>query len=1125
MSQTFRIARLKRTYSRWVADETMEDCALRFTAYRVRRFSPGRIANTAIGAVSFLALEAIGGAITLSFGFSNALAAILVTSCLIFLAALPISWHAARAGVDVDLLTRGAGFGYLGSTLTSLIYASFTFIFFAIEAAIVATALKLTLGMPLWLGYIVSSLGVIPLVLYGITFISRFQAWTQPIWIVLQLAPFVFIAANGFQPVSNWTGYTGLYGALDGGVGIAAFGAASAVLFSLIAQIGEQVDYLRFLPKRSKIGHLNWWVAMVSAGPGWIVIGALKILAGSFLAYYAFANGTGFGEASDPVYMYHTVFSQMVSTPELALGLTGIFIVICQAKINVTNAYAGSIAWSNFFSRLTHNHPGRVVWLVFNVLISLLLMEFGMYRAFEHILGLYSILAVAWVSALVADLVINKPLGLSPKEIEFRRAHLYDINPVGFGAMMIGIGVSIASYFGLLGSSAEALYSYVAIAVTFLVAPLLAFLTEGRYYLARQPDPTVSAPGLKTCCICEYSYDGEDMAHCPVYSGPICSLCCSLDARCGDGCKPQGRLGAQMHGAVSKLAFHHENVERWLGSTLARYLGIMACTAIVMAIVFVFASFDGQLNGSLGNAATDTLLLKLYAIMMIAAGVIVWLVVLAQDSHSRAEEEVRRHTGLLIDEIAAHRETDRQLQQAKEVAEKANLAKSRYVVGLSHELRTPLNAILGYAQLLERQAQPETPVGNAARTIKKSGDHLTLMIDGLLDISRIEAGKLEIFRHKVALKPLLDQLIDMFSLQAANKNVAFIFEPPATLPDYVWTDGKRLRQILINLLSNAVKFTREGDVRFSVAYRNQIAVFTIADTGIGIAPEDLERVFLPFERAAEGVDQYAAPGTGLGLAITRLLVDIMGADLSVQSELDVGTTFTLRIMLGSAHKGEEIQVQQPLPKGYVGCRRRILVADDNSNHRAVTREFLEPIGFEVIEAVDGRSAMSAAAISPVDLALLDVAMPHMDGWQVARRLRASDPDLPIVMISAEAGPERNRPEYQALYNSYLTKPFSFADLIEALGTLLSLQWTNESEEARWLAASESWTWPSDERIRELEKLARTGFLRSLVAVLREIEQRDPDLKAFCDTIRDLAERGRADTILTILARAPADLVQ
>jgi hypothetical protein len=239
------------------------------------------------------------------------------------------------------------------------------------------------------------------------------------------------------EPVRDWTGYTGLHGATDGSFSIAHFGAASAVLFSLIAQIGEQVDYLRFLPRRAKAS------ASMVAGDAQRRAGLdrhrraedLRRLLPGLLCLSARASISPM--PSDPVHMYLTVFHQMISSPELALGLTGVFVVICQFKINVTNSYAGSIAWSNFFSRLTHSHPGRVVWLVFNVLISLLLMEFGIYKAFDHILGLYSIMAVAWVAAIVSDLVINKPLGLSPRHIEFKRAHLYDINPVGFGAMCI----------------------------------------------------------------------------------------------------------------------------------------------------------------------------------------------------------------------------------------------------------------------------------------------------------------------------------------------------------------------------------------------------------------------------------------------------------------------------------------------------------------------------------------------------------------------------------------------------------------------------------------------------------------------------------------------------------------
>ena len=190
MTAQQKIVRVRRNYNQWVANQTLEDYALRFTAKSARRWSSLRVANTAIGAISFLALEAIGGAITISCGFTNATSAILFVGTLIFLTGLPIGYYASTYGVDIDLLTRGAGFGYIGSTITSLIYASFTFLFFAIEAAIMSLALEMCFGVPLYIGYVISSLVVIPLVTHGITFISRFQLWTQPIWLVLHLLPF-----------------------------------------------------------------------------------------------------------------------------------------------------------------------------------------------------------------------------------------------------------------------------------------------------------------------------------------------------------------------------------------------------------------------------------------------------------------------------------------------------------------------------------------------------------------------------------------------------------------------------------------------------------------------------------------------------------------------------------------------------------------------------------------------------------------------------------------------------------------------------------------------------------------------------------------------------------------------
>src|SRR6201998_1955825 len=356
------------------------------------------------------------------------------------------------------------------------------------------------------------------------------------------------------------------------------FGAAASVVFSLVAQIGEQVDFLRFLPRdRRTTSRKAWWIALLSAGPGWIVLGSLKLLAGSFLAYFALNHGISAEHAAEPASMYLEAFRYVLSQPDLALALTGTFVILSQLKINVTNAYAGSIAWSNFFSRLTHSHPGRVVWLVFNVLVALLLMEIGVYKALEQTLALYSNVAIAWVGALVADLVINKPLGLRPRHMEFKRAHLSDINPVGVGAMTIATIVSISAFYGLFGPTAKALSAFVALAAAFIAAPLIAWATDGQYYIARKPKRSWQNVEAIQCCICEHSFEPEDMASCPAYAGPICSLCCSLDARCHDLCKPHARIHAQVAESFGKLL--PQPIYAQINSQLGHYLGVFAVSA------------------------------------------------------------------------------------------------------------------------------------------------------------------------------------------------------------------------------------------------------------------------------------------------------------------------------------------------------------------------------------------------------------------------------------------------------------------------------------------------------------------------------------------------------------------
>ena len=810
MTAQQRIVRVRRSYNQWVANQTLEDYALRFTAKRARRWSSFRVANTAIGAVSFLALEAIGGSITLNYGFVNATSAILVVGALILLTCLPIAYYAATYGVDIDLLTRGAGFGYIGSTITSLIYASFTFLFFAIEAAIMSLALELCFGVPLFVGYVLSSLIIIPLVTHGITFISRLQLWTQPLWIALHLIPFVFIAFADSAAFERWTHFSGTAEMGGPAFNLILFGTASTVVFSLIAQIGEQVDFLRFLPARDDRKRLSWWSACLSAGPGWIVPGVLKLLAGSFLAFLAIEHFVPLHKAAEPTQMYLVGFQYAFSSPQIALAFAGAFIVVSQIKINVTNAYAGSIAWSNFFARLTHSHPGRVVWLVFNVTIALMLMELGIFKMLEHILGLYSIVAVAWVGALVADLAINKPLGLSPSGIEFKRAHLYDINPVGVGAMLAATVTGVVAFMGLLGSVLQSLSAFLALAVAFVMAPAIAYATKGRFYLARTPWRNWNGQAVIRCSICEHAFEAEDMAQCPAYSGAICSLCCSLEARCGDCCKPQARISTQMRGLLDQTLPGW--VTRTVNTDVGRYLGVLLLFGGVIGLVLTLVYFQVSLDPDAPRAILKSTLWTIFFILTIIAGVAAWLFVLAQESRRVAEEETRRQTDLLMNEIDAHKRTDAKLQKAKEAAEAANQAKSRHVVGLSHELRTPLNAILGYAQLLERDPTLPSHRVHAVKVVRRSAEHLSGLIDGLLDISKIEAGRFHLERNELHLAEFLDQLVDMFRLQATAKRIGFHYVPPPRLPAVVYSDENRLRQILINLLSNAVKFTDTGHV-------------------------------------------------------------------------------------------------------------------------------------------------------------------------------------------------------------------------------------------------------------------------------------------------------------------------
>jgi len=1089
----------RRKYNQWVANETLEDFALRYTAKRARKWSNARIANTALGIVSFLALEAIGGAITLQYGFVNSMWAIIVVCALIFLTGLPICYYAAKSGLDIDLLTRGAGFGYIGSTISSLIYASFTFIFFALEAAIMSMALTLLFGIPISWAYIISALAVIPLVTHGISRISHFQLWTQPIWVIFQLVPLIYILYYHAGALSTWTHFTGLHEDNASSFNLLLFGAAAAVIFPLIAQNGEQVDFLRFLPEK-KQNTLKWWAALTLAGPGWSVVGLGKLFIGSFLAVLALQHGVAAELADDPTHMYVVAFGYVAQNPDIALLLAGIFVIISQLKINVTNAYAGSIAWSNFFSRLTHDHPGRIVWLVFNVAIALLLMELGLYQAFETILITYSALVLAWIGALVADLVINIPLKLRPREIEFKRGHLYDINPVGVASMIIASTLAICGQLGLFGPTFKALSPFIALFTPFITAPLIAWITKGRYYLVRKTDTSERDAEIK-CLVCENQFDPEDMSTCPAYEGQICSLCCALESTCHDQCRPTAHIKAQTHEMLSAIL--PPKMVRAVHSVVGHFLGILFFTSILFAalltLVYLPIDLSNDTTSSVVSDVVKNALWQIFFLFTIVTGVLVWLYVLAESSKRKAYEESQKQNELLIREIKAHEKTSQELQSAKEIAVTANHAKSRYLSGVSHELRTPLNTIYGYAQILETDTQLPEKNHKAATAIRRNSEYLGDLIEGLLEISKIEARRLDLHRDQVKISSVIEQLVEVFSTQAAAKNISFTYQCENILPTYVSVDEKRLRQILMNLLSNAIKFTSDGGITLKISYRNEVASFIIADTGIGIKQQDQEKIFEPFERITDKRRQFIT-GTGLGLSISKLLCGLMGGEISLSSEYGKGSTFIFRIFLPVAHKPNAQQINKKQIKGYLQPTKTILVVDDEPYHRSFITDLLTPLGFNILQANDAEHGLEIAAENKIDLFLLDVSLPEMDGWELAAQLKSTYAKTPVIMLSANAIEDHRIELMSQLYDQYLIKPVRLPVLLEKIGFALKLNWvyhkqdefdsTSETQIFPLITSDRSLLTQSD--LDELLSLAKIGYLNGVREKLQQLEQSDVD---------------------------------
>ncbi|MBD2527606.1 hybrid sensor histidine kinase/response regulator [Nostoc sp. FACHB-133] len=451
------------------------------------------------------------------------------------------------------------------------------------------------------------------------------------------------------------------------------------------------------------------------------------------------------------------------------------------------------------------------------------------------------------------------------------------------------------------------------------------------------------------------------------------------------------------------------------------------------------------------------------------------------------------------------------LQKAEDAAQSANRAKSEFLANMSHELRTPLNGILGYTQILKRDKSLIALEKDSLDIIYQCGNHLLNLINDILDLSKIEARKMELYSSDFRFPKFLKEITEICHIRAKEKGIFLIYEPLTPLPMGVKGDEKRLRQVLINLLSNAVKFTDIGGVTFKVGYYDGKMRFQVQDTGIGIATEQLEKIFLPFQQVLD--HSRKIEGTGLGLTISRQLVQMMGGELKVKSTLGKGSVFFFDLDLPEVEQPTHVnQGEQRTIIGYKGERRKVLIADDKLENWLVLVGMLQPLGFEIVSATDGQDCLNKARDLKPDVIFMDLKMPIMSGLEATRQIRQLQPNVVVIATSSSVFDLEQQKSFEAGCNDFLPKPIKLEELLEKLQLYLKLEWIYQESNAAQVTNSlpthrletKPLVAPPPEEIAVLFELAVIGDIRGIMKRAEHLELNE-NLIPFASHLRQLAK--------------------